>query len=767
MVAAADLRHCMALHEAGKLDDAIDCYRGALARDRDGAQVNRLLGLALFARGDAAEALGHLRTALRQAPKSAALLNDTGNALRALGRREEAVQAFRQAIAADPGFAFAHFNLADALLEMARHDAALEVYRTILTRRFPGMDADFHSNVGVCLMALGRAQEALSAFGAALKADPAHAAAAAHAGAALQRLGRNQDSVAFLRDTARRHGATPQLLTTLGQGLLNLSDHAPALEVFDEVLRHQPASERGLTGRGLALSGLGRHADAIATLDRAVAHHPGVRSVHLVSGNIRLAAKDPEGAIADFARAAALPAGTAPDAALALLVFNRLRLCDWTDLAPARAALLAGAADGTLRLPPFEALCIADDPALHLRCATRFAQENLPIRRATLPAGQANGRIRIGYVSGELREHAVGHLMARLLELHDRSAFEVHAISLGRVTGDAVQARLRAAVDGFHDVSTLPDEAAIALARGLGLDIAIDLNGYTGDSRTMLFAQGIAPVQVGFLGYPGTLGAPFMDYILADAITIPPGAEAHYAEKVVRLPACFMPTDDMREITIAGLTRAQFGLPESGFVFCCFNNTHKILPEAFDGMMRILAATPGSVLWLREESTVATAHLKAAAAARGVDPARLVMAGRVDHADHLGRHALADLFLDTLPYNAHTTACDALGAGLPVLTRIGEAFAGRVAASLLHAAGLPELVVDSQAAFEARAITLAADPAALQALRDRLAAGLADGPLFDTPLQARHVEHALRAMHDRHKAGAAPEAFVVPDRSGA
>ncbi|HWT09086.1 MAG TPA: glycosyltransferase, partial [Roseomonas sp.] len=513
--------------------------------------------------------------------------------------------------------------------------------------------------------------------------------------------------------------------------------------------------------RGLALSGLQRHDDAAATMDRAVALYPASRSVQLVSGNVRLAAKDAEGAIAAFARAAALPPGRVPDAASAMLLFNRLRLCDWTDFAATRDALLAGAADGSLRLPPFEALCIADDPALHLRCASLHARENQPARRAALPARPDGGRIRIGYVSGELREHAVGHLMARLLELHDRTAFEVHAISLGRLTGDAVQARLRAAMDGFHDISTLPDQAAIAQARGLGLDIAIDLNGYTGDSRTVLFAAGIAPVQAVFLGYPGTMGAPFMDYILADAVTVPDGADRFYAEKVVRLPGCFMPTDDRREITIAGLTRAQFGLPEDGIVFCCFNNTHKILPEAFDGLMRILAATPRSVLWLREENAAATRNLKAAAAARGIDPDRLVMAGRVDHADHLGRHALADLFLDTLPYNAHTTACDALGAGLPVLTRIGQAFAGRVAASLLHAAGLPDMVTDSQDAFEARAIALAADRPALATIRTRLAAALPGCALFDSPRQARNLEAAFRAMRDRHRTGAPAEAFAV------
>ncbi|MEO3471119.1 tetratricopeptide repeat protein [Roseomonas sp. CAU 1739] len=763
MAANLDLRQCIALHQDGQLDEAIRCYRRVLPQDHGDAQVNRLLGLALFAKGDAAEALKHVQAAVARVTNDPTLLNDLGNVLRALGRRPEAVQAFRRAIGADPGFAFAHFNLADALLEMGHHAEAMEAYRTILIRRFAGIDADFHNNLGTCLMALDRVEEAFTAFRAALAADPAHAAAAAHAGAVLQRLGRNRESIEFLRHTARTHGATLQLLTTLGQGLLNLTDYAPALEIFDEVLRLQPELERGLTGRGLALSGLRRDADAVAVLDRAVALYPASRSVQLISGNIRLAGKDTEGAIAAFARAAALPPGRIPDAAQAMLLFNRMRLCDWSDFAPTRRAVLAGATDGSLRLPPFEALCIADDPGLHLHCASLHARENQRARRTALPARTDGGPIRIGYVSGELREHAVGHLMARLLELHDRSAFEVHAISLGRLTGDAVQARLRAAVDGFHDISTMPDETAVAHVRGLGLDIAIDLNGYTGDSRTVLFAQGIAPVQAVFLGYPGTMGAPFMDYVLADAVTVPDGADRFYAEKVVRLPGCFMPTDDQREITIAGLTRAQFGLPEDAVVFCCFNNTHKILPEAFDGMMRILAATPGSVLWLREESAVATSNLRDAAAARGIDPARLVMALRVDHADHLGRHALADLFLDTLPYNAHTTACDALGAGLPVLTRIGEAFAGRVAASLLHAVGLPDLVVDSDAAFEARAIALAKDAAARADLRARLAAGLAEGRLFDTPRYARGLEDALRTMRDRNRSGSAPVAFAAAD----
>ncbi len=767
----SDLDTCIALHRAGRLDEAIRGYRRALPRDRGGVQVNRLLGLALFAKGDARDALKHLQAALARAPGDAALLNDTGNALRALGRRAEAAQSFRRAIAADPRGADALFNLADTLLELDRPAEALDAYRAILDRRLPGIDADLHNNHGAALMAVDRAEEALAAFRAALAMDGAHAGAMVHVGAALQRLGRPRESVAHLRDAARAHGATLPLLLTLGQGLLDLRDLVPALEVFSEALRQKPGHARALVGQALALSGLGRDAEAIAAIAQAVAADPAARPAHIVAGNIHLAAKDLPAAIAAYARAAALPPGRLPDAADALLLFTRMRVCDWTAFEATRTRLLAGFEAGTARLPPFESLAIADDPALHLRAAAHHARASLssldvrtslPAERHALPPRTPGGRIRIGYVSGELRLHAVGHLMARLLECHDRAAFEVHAISLGRLTGDAMQARIRAAVDAFHDCHAMTDDALLAFARGLGLDIAIDLNGYSGDSRSVVLARGIAPVQAGFLGYPGTSGGRFLDYMIADAVVIPPGAEADWSEQVVRLPGCFLPTDDRRPIATEGITRARFGLPEDGFVFCCFNNTHKILPAAFDAWMRILAAVPGSVLWLREENAPATANLRAAAAARGIDPARIVMAGRVDDmAEHLGRHALADLFLDTLPYNAHTTAADALQAGLPVLTAAGRAFAGRVAASLLHALGLPELVTDSPAAQEAEAIALARDPPRLAALRARLAAALPRSLLADTPRQARNLERAFRVMHEKHLAGLPPAAFTV------
>ncbi|CAH0144690.1 glycosyltransferase family 41 protein [Roseomonas sp. CECT 9278] len=756
-----DLDPCIALHQAGRLDEAIRCYRRALPRDRGGVQVNRLLGVALFAKGDLRDALKHLQAALARAPGDAALLNDTGNALRALGRRAEAAQAFRRAIATAPD---ALFNLADTLLELDRPAEALDVYRAILARRPDGMDADFHNNHGACLMALDRAEEALAAFRQALALDAAHPGALTHMGAALQVLGRPRESVEHLRDAARRHGATLPLLVTLGHGLLDQRDLPPALETFAEVLRHQPGHHGAMVGQAIALSGLKRHAEAIAAIGRAIAAAPAERPAHIVAGNIHLAAGDLPAAVAAYARAAALPAGRRPDAAAALLTFTRLRVCDWTGFDTARTGLVAGFEAGTARLPPFEALALADDPGLHRRTAAHHARTSLPARRDALPVRREATRLRIGYVSGELRMHAVGHLMARLLECHDRDGFEVHAISLGRLTGDPVQARIRAAVDGFHDAVALTDDALVAMARGLRIDIAIDLNGYTGDSRGAVLARGIAPVQVGFLGYPGTSGGGFLDYIIADATVIPPGAEADWTEAVVRLPHAFLPTDGGRPVATDGITRARFGLPEHGFVFCCFNNTHKILPAVFDGWMRMLAAVPGSVFWLREENAPATRNLRAAAAARGIDPARLVMAGRVDAmAEHLGRHALADLFVDTLPYNAHTTAADALQAGLPVLTQAGRAFAGRVAASLLTTLGLPELVTDGAATQEHTAIALARDPARLAAIRARLAAALPATPLFDTPRYARNLERALRAMQQRALAGSPPAGFALDE----
>ena len=353
-------------------------------------------------------------------------------------------------------------------------------------------------------------------------------------------------------------------------------------------------------------------------------------------------------------------------------------------------------------------------------------------------------------------------LLVGALECHDRDAFEIHAFSHGPEAEDAMRARIRATMDHFHECARMSDGAVTAMARRARIDIAVDLNGYTQDARLAPFAARLAPVQVSYLGYPGTVGADFLDYILADATVLPMDQQRFYDENIIHLPDSYQANDDRRVIAPDTPSRAEAGLPADGFVYCCFNNTYKITPEIFASWMRILAAVPGSVLWLLANDSDSITRLRGVAEVQGIDPARLIFGPSLPSAQHLARHRLADLFLDTLPYNAHTTASDALWAGLPVLTQLGQAFAGRVAASLLNAVGLPEMITRDAAAYEALAIAIGRDAARAAALKAKLAAAIPGAPLFNTPRFTRHLEGAYRMMWQRHAAGLAPEGFAVP-----
>jgi predicted O-linked N-acetylglucosamine transferase (SPINDLY family) len=369
--------------------------------------------------------------------------------------------------------------------------------------------------------------------------------------------------------------------------------------------------------------------------------------------------------------------------------------------------------------------------------------------------------LRVGYFSGDFREHPVATLMAGVFEQHDRARFETYAFSFGPDTGDAMRARLTRAFHRFIDVRAETDAAITAMARNLEIDIAVDLAGYTAEARAGIFAQRTAPVQISYLGYPGTLGSPHIDYIIADNVVVPPEARVHFSEKVIALP-CFQPNDPARAIAPGKADRPGAGLPEDAFVFCCFNNIYKITPATFASWMRILKAIDKGVLWFLGASAAAQRNLKEAAARAGIAPERLFFAPRVaSNADHLARHRCADLFLDTLPFNAHTTASDALWAGLPVLTCPGESYASRVAASLLYALGLAELVTPHREAYEQTAVSLAQDPARLAALRDKLTHARAASTLFDVKSITAALENAFVEADARHRQGLAPADIVI------
>jgi predicted O-linked N-acetylglucosamine transferase (SPINDLY family) len=373
----------------------------------------------------------------------------------------------------------------------------------------------------------------------------------------------------------------------------------------------------------------------------------------------------------------------------------------------------------------------------------------------------AHDRIRIAYLSADFHDHAVMHLMAGLFEQHDRSQFDVVAVSFGPDPSTDTRARLKDAFERFIDVRHLRDDEIAKLLRDLETDIAIDLKGFTDDARTGIFAFRPAPIQVNYLGYPGTMGAPYIDYIIVDPIVVPHDQRLAYAEKIVYLPHCYQVNDAKRLIAERTPTRSEATLPETGFVFCSFNNNYKITPTMFDVWMRLLRDIDGSVLWLFEGNAAAPVNLRREAANRGVAPERLVFAPKVPLADHLARHRLADLFLDTQPWNAHTTASDALWAGLPLLTCIGTTFAGRVAASLLEAVGLPELVTRTLSEYQTLALQLAGEPSLLAGIKQRLSDNRHVFPLFNTDRSRRHIEAAYSEMYARHRRGEAPASFAI------
>ncbi len=588
----------------------------------------------------------------------------------------------------------------------------------------PGCAPEVLFYLGRVQLQRGRAALAVQSFEQCITRSGEHFEVLHEWGVALRTLGRNEAALAVFLRAERKQARSIELQLNLGDCLGEMRRLSQALVHYERALSLDRHLARAWWSRSGVLSLLGRRQDALdgyETLERIA----------------------PE---TEYLRGAAL--------------HERMHLCQWDDWQMQVEALIDRVDQGERASAPLPMLSTPAGPATQLRAARAYMQDHCPAdRTATIfPARPQGGRLRIGYFSADFRDHAVAHLTARLFECHDRSRFEWFGFAIGRNPPDAMTARIAASFDHFQEAGDLDDDQLVRMAREAGLDIAVDLNGLTGEERISIFARRVAPIQVNYLGYAGSTGCSFMDYVIADATVIPPEDSAHYDEKVVLLPDSFQVNDDTKPIASVLADRASFGLPAEGFVFACFNNSFKITPDVFDIWMRLLLQVPGSVLWLFKGNDASRASLWREAARRGVAAERLVWAERMPQmAVHLARHAHADLFLDTFYYNAHTTASDALWAGLPVLTMAGTTFASRVSASLLRAVGLPELVTDSPDGYERVALELAWSPPALAALRKRLVQSRDTSPLFDTPLFARRIEAAFEAMWARHCAGLAPD----------
>ncbi|WGS22666.1 MULTISPECIES: tetratricopeptide repeat protein [unclassified Bradyrhizobium] len=636
-----------------------------------------------------------------------------------------AERLFKRVIKADPSNAAA-LNLITVTMMATGRFAEAQPYIERATSINPSSDVSFY-NYGIILKHLNSPRQALEKFTKALALNPNVAATWNNRGATYNDLGEHHAALRDFDKAISLNRAYAEAYTNLGNTLVMLKRSLDAVVAYQKALSINPRLAEALFGLGNSFYDLNRYDEAFHAYDGAFSINP-----HL---------SDVEGA----------------------RLHTKMRLCDWNALEVDLNRLTASIRSGKPVCGPFALLSLTDSPEDHLSCARAWTTKRHPSASKPMARGGPlhHEKIRLAYVSTDFREHATAHLISELFESHDKTRFELFAYSLGPDDSSKVRARIVSAFNHFVSCEDRTDADVARIIADAEIDILVDLNGFTKGARTNILAHRPAPIQVNYLGYPGTMAAPYIDYIVGDASILTAADHAAYSEKLIVLPNSYQPNDRMRQIASSAIARSDFGLPEEQFVFCCFNNGFKILPATFARWMRILKAVEGSVLWLLADNQTAMQNLRKEAEARGVEPTRLVFASRMKPAEHLARHRLADLFLDTLPYNAHTTASDALWAGLPVLTQHGKTFAGRVAASLLIAVGLPELITRTSEEYESLAVQLATNPDRPASIRAKLASGRATAPLFDTESYANHIEAAYRSMYDRYQAGLLPDHILM------
>jgi predicted O-linked N-acetylglucosamine transferase (SPINDLY family) len=762
----------MVLALLGEHQKAQPVLERALGLDRTGAQPLFGLGLCRLGGGDWRGAEGCFREALARDPKLADARNNLGVALDRQGRLAQAAEEFRLAIALRPQYLTAHLNFADAMMRLGQPAAAIPSLQA--AARLNPQDAGIHADLGAAQLADGDFAAARQTLEHCLSLDSQIAAAAANLGEALRRLGEQERAAAAFEralslrpDLAEAHlglakiearrgapGAGARLLEAhrlrptdehialdASRTLDELGQQQQALAVLQGIARVQPAAASVHAAIGDLLQRLGRFEAAAESFEHALKLEPerGDWWLSLASAQESLARYAE--AMSSIERAGQVGAGPAEQAAA--LYSCAVRVCDWKRTARALEEL-GSLPLGIDTLPPFLLLATEFSPPEQAESMRRHGRRLCRSPRQLAP--RRHQPARIAYISPDIREHPVAHALAGVIARHDRSAFSPIAVALTAEDASEVGGRLRASFDEVIDASRMSDRELERVLLEREIDIAIDLAGHTVGARPALFGRRVAPIQINYLGFSTSTGLETMDFIIADAVTVPPEDEPLYTERVLRMPHSYLPFDNARELGDGIADRRAAGLPEDGFVFCAFNNAYKICEAQFDIWISLLHEVPGSVLWLRQMNDTAASNLRAALRARSVDPERLIFAPYLNSMpDHLARFARADVFLDTLPYNAHTTAAEALWAGVPLITCRGSTFAGRVGASLLHALGMPDLIAADFADYRRLALTLARSPDLLQEYRGRLGAARASAPLFDTARYTRDLEQLLHS----------------------
>jgi predicted O-linked N-acetylglucosamine transferase (SPINDLY family) len=784
-------------HQTGNIVKAIEIYRKLMKQYPKNYQLLNMLGIAEAQRGNFQEsadllgkslkinpgipethnnrgtafmelksftkALQSYDRAIQLKPDYPVAHNNRGTALQALKRFGEAVESYDRAIHLKSDYQEAHYNRGNALKELKYYDEALRSYDRSIQLMSDHLGS--HYNRGIALQELKRLEEALQAYDRAIQLKPDYSEVHNNRGTALQELKHFDEAV-------QSYDRAIQLKPDYSEAHFNKAIPLKELKRFEEALlscdrciRLNPDYPEAHFNRGIALGKLKRSQEALQSFDQAINLNPDHPEAHFYRGAALRDLKRLDEAEQSCHRAIQLK----PDNNFWLghWFYTKLDCCDWNNYDGHKSMIVNGIAGNKTVAPPFLTLLLTDSPEIQIQSAKIWINDirpssGFPDRPVKNPR---HDKIRIGYFSADFRDHPVLYLIAEMFEMHDRSRFELYGFSFGPETPDQWRIRSKGCFDQFFDVRSKSDQEIIQLARNLQLDISVDLMGFTTDSRPNIFAGRAAPVQVNYLGYPGTMGAEFIDYIVADNTLIPASDQQYFTEKVVYLPGCFQANCRARDVSQKNFTRADLNLPRDGFVFCCFNNNNKFTPAQFDSWLRILKQVEKSVLWLYVGNTWAADNLRMEAAKRGVHAERLVFATRSPVEEYLSWIRQADLFLDTLPFNAGATASDALRVGVPLVTLIGNAIAGRYAASLLKTLDLEELITHSADEYENLAVELATDRDRLRRIREKLQINVQTSPLFDSERFTRNLERAYRLMYERYQDDLPPDHIVVESAS--
>lgn len=756
------LERAQALAGQGQSEQAATAFRALLTGDPDNAAAHRGLGMLSVQMGDVQAAIEHLAACHRLAPKDAELQFTLGNLFLSVGEAEPAAKHYQRAAKLEPKSPEIFANLGAALHQAGRKQEARRALRKALSLR-PEF-AEAHNTLGNLLVSSNEPAKAAEHFEKALAAKADLIGARVNFGHVLNQLGRaNEARAAFEMALATNAGFAP---ARNGLGLLLQSEnrHEAALAHFRRAIGADPDYVEARNNLAVSYQSLGRHDDALAVMRDLIKAHPDAPAIQLNLGHILQSLGRHAEAVDAYE--AALRIDDALDEVIPFLAHSLLYICRWRNLERIEKRLMAAVSKGAATVPPFALAGTAASPALRLKAARRSAAHHARNvatlkRTITFKTPAPADRLRVGYVSPDFRTHSVAAAFRGLFEVRDRTKFEWFGYSLNSPEGDDTAAGFESEFDSFADISQVSALEAARRINDDGVHVLVDLAGHTRDSRLEIFALEPAPVQVHYLGYGSTVGADYIPWLMTDPVHTPPALAKHCSEALVYLPDTFMAATPGTN-SDSSISRADCGLPEDGFVFANFNAHYKFRPETFDVWMRLLTDVPGSVLWLRGGLPGTVGNLRAEADARGVDPARLVLAEREDRAEHLARHRLADLSLDTQRHTGGVTTLDSLWAGVPVISIAGAAHSERTGASLLNAIGLSDLVADSIEGYETLALGLARDPETLGALREKLARNLETAPLFNVKRLARHVEAAYRLMWDNHESGRPPQTINVP-----